>query len=67
MQPEFLEYISDDLTVLEQQPLETVANSGELEAYRHEGFWHCVDTKRDLDHLRRVWETQGYLIGKNDA
>ena len=35
--------------MLEQQPLETVANSGELEAYRHEGFWHYVDTKRDLD------------------
>lgn len=46
-----LEYISDLSTVLEASPLENLAESGELKAYRHEGFWQCMDTKRDRDFL----------------
>lgn len=61
MEPQFLNYIEDDTTVLEQQPLESVAKEGQLCAFKHEGFWHCVDTKRDLDHLRKIWDEHGCL------
>lgn len=55
MQPEFLDLIADDATVLEREPLEQVASRGELMAYRHEGFWQCMDTVRDRDYLNQLW------------
>lgn len=55
MQPEFLDLIEGDATVLEQYPLETVAATGELMAYRHEGFWQCMDTMRDRNYLEELW------------
>lgn len=55
MQPEFLDLIADDATVLEREPLEEVAARGELVAYRHEGFWQCMDTVRDRNYLEELW------------
>ena len=55
MQPEFLKYIEDDSTVLEKYPLEQVALDDELRSYRHDGFWRCMDTKRDHDALEEMW------------
>ena len=55
MQPEFLELITDDSTVLESAPLERIAASDELRAYRHEGFWQCMDTLRDRKYLEELW------------
>jgi len=55
-QPEFLSLIKDDSTILEREPLETVASQGELMAYKHNGFWQCMDTKRDKDFLENLWE-----------
>ncbi len=55
VQPEFFELIEGDDTVLEQEPLEAVARMGELQAYLHEGYWQCMDTKRDRDHLEELW------------
>jgi glucose-1-phosphate cytidylyltransferase len=55
IQPEFLDYISGDETMLEREPLEAVSKAGELMAYRHEGFWHCMDTKRDHELLEAMW------------
>jgi glucose-1-phosphate cytidylyltransferase len=55
VQPEFFEYISDDATVLEKEPLEMVAAEGELMACPHDGFWQCMDTKRDRDLLEKLW------------
>ena len=62
MQPEFLNYIDGDSTILEKDPLETVAKENELLAFLHDGFWHCIDTKRDKDNLdsivssgKKVW------------
>ena len=55
MQPEFLDLIDGDSTVLEQEPLEEVAANGELAAYRHEGFWQCMDTVRDRNYLEQLW------------
>jgi glucose-1-phosphate cytidylyltransferase len=55
IQPEFLDYISGDEIMLEREPLEAVSKAGELMAYRHEGFWHCMDTKRDHELLEAMW------------
>ena len=54
MQPEFLNYIDGDSTILEKDPLETVAKENELLAFLHDGFWHCIDTKRDKDNLEDI-------------
>jgi glucose-1-phosphate cytidylyltransferase len=56
LEPAFFDLISGDSTLLERDPLEHVAKAGQLMAYRHEGFWQCMDTKRDLDHLQSLWE-----------
>jgi glucose-1-phosphate cytidylyltransferase len=55
-QPKFFDLIKDDATVLEQDPLENAAQNGELMAYKHEGFWQCMDTKRDKDLLEELWQ-----------
>ena len=54
IEPEFLNYIEDDSSILEKDPLEKVAKSNELIAFLHEGFWHCIDTKRDKDNLEEL-------------
>jgi glucose-1-phosphate cytidylyltransferase len=55
IEPEFFDLIAGDATILERDPLEQVANMGELMAFRHEGFWQCMDTKRDRDSLEAQW------------
>ena len=55
IEPEFFELIEGDLTILEREPLERVANMGELMAFQHKGFWQCMDTKRDRDNLEEYW------------
>ncbi len=55
IEPEFFELIDGDHAVLEAEPLETVAKAGELAAFTHEGFWQCMDTKRDKDFLEALW------------
>lgn len=55
IEPEFLDLLMDDNTVLEHGPLENVAARGELMAYRHEGFWQCMDTVRDRNYLEQLW------------
>ena len=54
IEPEFIDYIKDDSSILEKEPLEKVANINELVAFLHEGFWHCIDTKRDKDNLEEI-------------
>lgn len=54
-QPEFFDYIEGDSTVLERAPLENVAKDGQLMAYKHEGFWQCMDTVREKDQLEKLW------------
>jgi len=55
IEPEFLDFISSDSTMLEREPLETIAKSGNLMAYSHDGFWQCMDTKRDLTLLEDMY------------
>ena len=54
MEPEFLKLIKNDNTYLEREPLEKVTRKRQLAAFRHEGFWQCMDTKRDKDNLNKI-------------
>ena len=54
IEPRFLDYINGDNCILEKEPLEKAAKSKELVAYLHDGFWHCIDTKRDKDNLEEI-------------
>ena len=56
-EPKVIDLIQDDLTVWEKEPLETLAHENELMAFKHEGFWQCMDTKRDRDFLEELWVT----------
>ncbi|MDB4110561.1 glucose-1-phosphate cytidylyltransferase [Amylibacter sp.] len=58
IQPEFFDLIDGDTTILEREPLEKAANMGELMAYKHEGYWQCMDTKRDKDNLDELWNRE---------
>lgn len=53
--PEFFDYLEGDDTVLEKKPLETAARMGQLMAYKHEGFWQCMDTVREKEQLEKMW------------
>ena len=57
IEPKFFELIEGDQTILEREPLEHTAKMGELMAYQHEGFWQCMDTKRDRDNLEVFWRS----------
>ena len=54
--PEIFGYLDDDATVLERAPLERLAADGQLMAYRHDGFWQCMDTQRDREKLQNLWK-----------
>ena len=66
LQPEIFQYLEDDSTVFERKPLETLAAQGQISAYKHKGFWQCMDTQREKVHLEellasgnapwRIWE-----------
>ena len=55
-EPGALEYLSED-SVLEREPLEGLAADGQLRAYRHRGFWDCMDTYKDAVLLNDLWES----------
>jgi glucose-1-phosphate cytidylyltransferase len=57
LSPQVLEYISNDTTIWEQQPLERLATEGNLSAYFHQGFWQPMDTLRDKNQLETLWMT----------
>jgi glucose-1-phosphate cytidylyltransferase len=52
-----LDYITDDLTTFEQEPLINLANEEQLMSFKHNGFWECMDTLRDKTHLCELWES----------
>lgn len=54
-QPEFINFIDGDETVLEKAPMETAAKLNQLMAYKHEGFWQCMDTVREKEQLEKMW------------
>jgi len=56
--PEIFDYLQDDTTILEQEPMRQLAADGQLKSYYHEGFWQCMDTKREKDKLDSLWESK---------
>lgn len=55
LEPEVFDYIDGDDTVFEKGPLESLAKEGNMTAYFHDGFWQCMDTKREKDKLEEMW------------
>lgn len=55
LEPAIFDYIAGDETTFEKEPLEAMANMGQMMAYKHDGFWKCMDTKRDHDQLEEMW------------
>lgn len=56
MSPKAIDYIDNDSTILEKDPLEQLAQDRELVAYKHQGFWQPMDTLRDKNHLEDLWK-----------
>lgn len=55
LEPQIASYIAGPATIWEREPLERLAAEGQLVAYCHEGFWHCMDTLRDVRLLEQLW------------
>ena len=60
IEPEFFDIIGSENVMLERAPLEKAANMGELMVYKHDGFWQCMDSKRDYDYLNDLWKNKDY-------
>ena len=67
MESAFLDFIDGDDTILEKTPLEKVSSDGQLNCYKHKGFWQCIDTKREKDMLedmakknKNLWLSKKY-------
>lgn len=56
-EPRLFDYLTDDSCVLEQEPLERIAEEGEMMAFRHDGFWQCMDTQREKQRLEALWSS----------
>ncbi len=57
LSPEVIDYISDDQTIWEREPMERLAEESQLAAFHHEGFWQPMDTLRDMQHLEELWQS----------
>ncbi len=57
LEPGVLDYIADDSTVWEREPMENLAHDGMLSAYRHKGYWQNMDTLRDKNTLEELWQS----------
>ena len=57
LEPSVFDLISDDFCIWEQEPLKKLSRDGELNAYKHTGFWQPMDTLSDKKYLERLWST----------
>ena len=55
LSPKVIDLVANDQTIWEREPMETLANSNQLKAFQHEGFWQPMDTLRDKNHLEELW------------
>lgn len=55
---QIFDYLKDETSILEREPLENLAKDNQLLAYKHHGFWHCMDTIRDRDNLNEIWSKE---------
>ena len=58
LNPEIFDYLPGDTTVFEREPLEMLAAQGQLMSFMHRGFWQCMDTKREVDMLEKLWTSR---------
>lgn len=58
LEPQIFDYLEDDNTVWEREPLEKLSINNQLSAYKHTGFWHAMDTLRDKVELEEMWKTR---------
>ncbi|MDH5359394.1 MAG: glucose-1-phosphate cytidylyltransferase [Gammaproteobacteria bacterium] len=56
LSPKAIDYIENDSTSWESEPLEKISSQGKLKAFKHRGFWHAMDTLRDQNHLETLWK-----------
>ena len=61
-EPEIFNYLKNDKTYLERDPFEKLAKKKNIKAYKHPGFWQCMDTKRDKDLLDQIIKNKKYKI-----
>ena len=54
IEPKFFKFIKNDKTYLEREPLENLCRKNQLSAFKHHGFWQCMDTKRDKENLEHI-------------
>ena len=64
IEPEIFRYIKNDKTYLERSPLEKIASKGQLTAFKHDGFWQCMDTLRDKEILEKKIKDKDYFEKK---
>ena len=57
LSPKVISLIEDDSTVWEQKPMVSLAKSGEMSAFEHDGFWQPMDTLRDKNYLEELWQS----------
>ena len=62
MESKFLKFIKNDHTYLEREPLEKMSKKKQLAAFKHKGFWQCMDTRRDKDKLSEILKSKKYKI-----
>ena len=55
LEPQIFDYLSNDSTIFEKEPLERLAQNNELASYMHTGFWQCMDTKKEHEQLEKMW------------
>jgi glucose-1-phosphate cytidylyltransferase len=60
-EPQVFDFIEDDNTIWERDPLESIAAKGEMNAYKHNGFWRPMDTLKDKNDLNDLWENDKAL------
>ena len=56
-QQQVLDYITGDETLLEREPVQRLAEDGQLIGYRHYGFWSCMDTLKEKNYLEELWRS----------
>ena len=57
LEPKVIDYIEDDKTVFEREPMENIAKDGQMVCFKHTGFWQCMDTLRDKEKLEQLWSS----------
>ncbi len=57
LEPAVLDYLEDEGELFEKTPLQRIAAANELVAYKHDGFWQCMDTLRDVRYLEELWNS----------